>query len=161
MAALQISIIRNGALTFSFDGCAKYPVMPDPNPISNLDQARRYLKAIEDGEVDLVTNLFSPDATIEQLPNRIYPQGLRADVTKIAGAFEKGRKPFSRQTYEITNHLVTGDLVAMEVIWTGTLTLAFGTLAAGSQMRCHSAMFIEFRNGKIVSQRNYDCFEPW
>lgn len=22
-------------------------------------------------------------------------------------------------------------------------------------------VFLNFRNGKIVSQRNYDCFEPW
>jgi ketosteroid isomerase-like protein len=134
--------------------------MIDLNAVSNLDQARRYLKAIEDGDLELVTNLFSRSAIIEQLPNRIYPQGLRANITKVAEAFEKGRKLFSRQTYEITNHLVTEDMVALEVLWTGTLSVPFGTLAEGSQMRCHSAMFLAFRDGKIVSQRNYDCFEP-
>ena len=54
-----------------------------------------------------------------------------------------------------------GDRVSVEVLWTGTLALAFGSLAVGSQMRAHSAMFFQFRDGKIVSQRNYDCFEPW
>jgi len=28
-------------------------------------------------------------------------------------------------------------------------------------MHANSAMFIEFRDSKIVAQRNYNCFEPW
>jgi ketosteroid isomerase-like protein len=128
---------------------------------TNLDQARRYLKAIEDGDPNCVLNLFSPDAVLEQLPNRIYPNGLRSPVARVSEAFEKGRKIFARQTYEITNEVVNGNTVALEVLWTGTLSIPFGTLAAGSQMRCHSAMFLDFRDGKIVAQRNYDCFEPW
>lgn len=132
--------------------------MPD---LSNLDKARRYLKAIEDGDAADVLRLFSPDAVLEQLPNRIYPQGLRSSVSQVPEAFEKGRKIFSRQTYEITNEVETGNIVAVEFLWTGTLAIPFGTLTAGSQMRCHSAMFLEFRDGKIVAQRNYDCFDPW
>ena len=138
---------------------AKTFVMPDVT--SNLDLARGYLKAIEDGDMEFVTKLFSPEAVIEQLPNRIYPQGLRADVSQIAGAFQRGRKLFTQQTYEITNHLAAGDNVALQVLWTATLAIAFGSLNAGAQMRCHSAMFLEFCGGKIISQHNYDCFEPW
>jgi ketosteroid isomerase-like protein len=29
------------------------------------------------------------------------------------------------------------------------------------EMRARFAAFIEFRDGRIVRQRNYDCFEPW
>ncbi len=132
--------------------------MPD---VTNLETVRRYLKAIEDGDANCVLGLFSPDAVLEQLPNRIYPKGLRSSVSQIPEAFEKGRKIFSRQTYEVTNAVTTGETVALEVLWTGTLAIPFATLAAGSQMRCYSAMFLEFRAGKIVAQRNYDCFEPW
>ena len=32
---------------------------------------------------------------------------------------------------------------------------------AGSVMRARFAQFFEFRDGKIVAQRNYDCFYPW
>lgn len=98
---------------------------------------------------------------MEQLPNRIYPAGLRCGVAEMAGAFEKGRKLLSKQTYAIKNSAVDGDRIALEVLWTGTLAVPFGKLAAGAEMRAHSAMFLEFREGKIVSQRNYDCFEPW
>ena len=136
--------------------CVSMPDFP-----TNLDQARRYLKAIEDGDATSVLNLFSPGTVLERLPNRIYPNGLRANVDQAAAAFEKGRKIFSRQTYEITHEVSTGNTVALEVLWTGTLAIPFGTLTAGSQMHSHSAMFLEFRAGKIVAQRNYDCFEPW
>lgn len=129
--------------------------------LTNLDTARRYLKAIEDGDANYVLGIFFPDAVLEQLPNRIYPKGLRASVSQATEAFEKGRKIFARQRYEITNQSATGNIVALEVLWTGTLAIPFGALAAGSDMRCRSAMFLEFRDGKIVAQRNYDCFDPW
>jgi ketosteroid isomerase-like protein len=129
--------------------------------MTHLDTARHYLKAIEAGDAESVLSLFSPDAILEQLPNLIYPTGLRTTISEVPAAFEKGRKIFSRQTYEITNEAATGNLVALEVLWTGMLTIPFGTLTAGSEMRCHSAMFLEFRDGRIVAQRNYDCFDAW
>ena len=132
--------------------------MPD---LTHLDTARRYLKTIEDGTFADLHDLFTPDVTIEQLPNRIYPNGIRSGLAQMAEAFAKGRKLLSSQTYEIKNAVVSGDTLAMEVLWTGTLAISFGNLSAGSKMRCHSAMFLEFQNGKIARQRNYDCFEPW
>jgi hypothetical protein len=36
--------------------------MPD---LTNLDKARRYLKAIEDGDATYVLSLFSPDAVLD------------------------------------------------------------------------------------------------
>ena len=50
-------------------------------PDTNLDIARCYLKAIEDGDAAYVTSLFTPNAVVEQLPNRIYPKGLGANVS--------------------------------------------------------------------------------
>lgn len=129
--------------------------------ITHLDKLRRYLKSIEDGDFIYIADLFSPDAIVEQLPNRIYPNGIRSGFSRMAEAFGKGRKLLSSQRYDIRNSVVNGDNLALEVLWTGKLAISFGTLAAGSEMRAHSAMFFEFQDGKIVSQRNYDCFEPW
>lgn len=129
--------------------------------LTNLQKVELYLKSIEKGDFGPIADLFSPDATVEQLPNRIYPKGLHTGVARMAEAFEKGRKLLSSQSYEIKNAVVDGDRVSTEVLWTGTLAIAFGTLSAGSQMRAHSAMFFEFQSGKIIAQRNYDCFEPW
>ncbi|HEU5231993.1 MAG TPA: nuclear transport factor 2 family protein [Terriglobales bacterium] len=131
------------------------------NPVTNLKKVEEYLKSIENGDFAYIVNLFSPDAVLEQLPNRIYPNGIRSGVSKMAEAFEKGRKLLSNQSNEIKSSIVDGDKLSIEVLWTGTLALAFGGLSAGSQMRAHSAMFFQFKDGKIASQRNYDCFEPW
>jgi ketosteroid isomerase-like protein len=49
----------------------------------------------------------------------------------------------------------------LEVIWTGTLAVRIPTLAAGAEMCAHFAVFLDFRDGKIAAQRNYDCFDPW
>jgi len=131
------------------------------NPATNLERVALYLKSVENGDFAYIANLFSPDAVLEQLPNRIYPNGVRSGITRMAEAFEKGRKLLSSQRYEIRSCVAEGDELSIEVLWTGTLAVAFGSLSVGSQMRAHSAMFFQFKDGKIVSQRNYDCFEPW
>jgi ketosteroid isomerase-like protein len=131
------------------------------SPVTNLERVELYLKSIENSDFGYIADLFSPDAVLEQLPNRIYPNGIRSGVSRMAEAFEKGRKLLSSQSYEIRSCVAEGDSVSIEVLWTGTLALAFGTLSVGSKMRSHYAMFFQFKDGKIVSQRNYDCFEPW
>lgn len=130
-------------------------------PAENLEVVRRYMKTIEGGTFDAIADLFTPDMTIEQFPNRIYPNGTRSGLKQMADGFAKGQELLSSQTYEVKHALVGGDSVAVEVLWTGTLAVPFGQLAAGAQMRAHSAMFFEFKDGKIASQHNYDCFEPW
>ncbi|MCW5880063.1 MAG: hypothetical protein KIS91_03900 [Anaerolineae bacterium] len=47
----------------------------------------------------------------------------------------------------------------MEVLWTGILAIPVGSIPVGGEMRAHFAVFIDFRDGKIVRQHNYDCFE--
>jgi ketosteroid isomerase-like protein len=129
--------------------------------LSNLEKVERYLRSIESGDFACIAALFSPDAVVEQLPNRIYPNGLKSGVSKMAEAFEKGRKLLSSQSYEIASSVADGEKLSIEVIWTGHLAVPFGKLPVGSRMRAHSAMFFQFEDGKIVMQRNYDCFEPW
>ena len=119
------------------------------------------LKCVEDGAFSELRTLFTSNVVMEQFPNRIYPNGVRATLAEMESTFAKGRKLIEKQAYEIKNALVQGDSVSVEVLWTGTLAIGFGNLAPGSQMRCHSAMFFTFSEGKIAAQRNYDCFEPW
>ncbi|MBC8164855.1 MAG: nuclear transport factor 2 family protein, partial [Bryobacteraceae bacterium] len=50
------------------------------------------------------------------------------------------------------------DNVAVEAHWAGKLAVPLGTLSAGAEMKAAFAMFFRCREGRISSQRNYDCF---
>jgi ketosteroid isomerase-like protein len=104
---------------------------------------------------------FWPDAVLETLPNRFLPRGRQDDLAGARAAAERGKNIMSLQRYEITKAVAGGDLVAMEVDWTGTLAIPFETIPAGGQMRARVALFLQFRDGKMVGQHNYDCYEPW
>ncbi len=67
----------------------------------------------------------------------------------------------SRQMYKIKQEIADADRVALEVEWVGTLAVPFGSVPAGRQMRVFFAMFLEFRERKIIRQWNYDCYEAW
>ena len=130
--------------------------------LANLDAARQYLAAIQRGATgDELAQFFTPDVTQEELPNRVVPDGKRRKLAGILEAAERGQRVLSAQRFEIRLAVATGDRVILEVLWVGTLAMPFGTIPAGGEMRAHSAMFLEFRDGKIAAQRNYDCFEPW
>ncbi|MCX6046136.1 MAG: nuclear transport factor 2 family protein [Chloroflexi bacterium] len=129
---------------------------------SNLEIARRYLTAIERGATgETLAAFFAPDVVQEEFPNRLVPQGARRDLAALLDGAERGQKVLSGQRYEIQNELASGNFVVLEVIWIGTLAIPIGSLAIGDTMRAHFAVFIEFRDGKIIAQRNYDCFDPW
>jgi ketosteroid isomerase-like protein len=65
------------------------------------------------------------------------------------------------QTYEVLSAMASGERVALEVQWTGTLAIPLGELAAGDVMRARFGVFLDFRGGRIAAQRNYDCFDPF
>jgi len=54
-----------------------------------------------------------------------------------------------------------GDDMAVELEWAGVLAEPVMSLPAGYEMKAYVAMFLTFRDGKIVSQRNYDCYPPF
>jgi ketosteroid isomerase-like protein len=128
----------------------------------HLGTARSYLRAIEQGATgDALARFFTNDVVCELFPNKLAPKGERSRLPEMLAAAAKGQQVLSSQRYEIQHEMESGNRVALEVIWTGTLAIPVAGLNAGDQMRAHFAMFLEFRDGKIASQRNYDCFDPW
>ena len=130
--------------------------------ITNVETARKYLAAIASNvSRETLAGFFGPGMTITEMPNRIYPKGQTRDVPAMLEGMERGKKMLTKQSYQVLHALADGNRVALEVLWEGVLAVAVGSLAAGAAMRAHSAMFLEFKDGKIISQRNYDCFEPF
>jgi ketosteroid isomerase-like protein len=129
---------------------------------THLDFIRRYLTAIEQGATgDALAAFYTPDAVQEEFPNRLMPNGARRDLAAILEGAVRGQKVLTAQTYEIVSAVESGDRVALELLWTGTLAVPIGSLPAGGQMRAHFAVFVDMREGRIASQRNYDCFDPF
>jgi ketosteroid isomerase-like protein len=141
---------------------APLPDRPDRPLPPNLETARQYLTAIENGDTgDALGHFFAPEVEHREYPNRLNPKGSVSGLGAILDAAESGRRTLSNQRFEVRHAVVDGDKVAMELHWTGTLNQPLGTLSIGGEMRAHFAVFLEFRNGKIVRQANYDCFEEF
>jgi len=127
----------------------------------NLDTALRYLKAVESGATTDLAQFFTADAVVEELPNRVVPNGARRGLAGVQDGAKRGQQLMARQTYDVRTATESDDLVILEVLWTGTLKVPYGPIPSGGEMKAHSAVFLNFRDGKIARQRNYDCFEPW
>ncbi|WP_218952341.1 nuclear transport factor 2 family protein [Amycolatopsis anabasis] len=126
----------------------------------HVDLAVRYHRAVARRATGAeLAQFFHVDAVHRELPNALLPGGAVRDLTGILDAAERGRKTLSHQHFEIVNAVAAGDQVALEVVWTGTLAAPLGELPEGHVLRAHIATIIEFRDGKIFAQRNYDCYE--
>jgi ketosteroid isomerase-like protein len=132
------------------------------DPAGNLEIARKYLQALERGETGAaLSRFFAPDVVLEEFPNRLTPSGKKRDLAEALDGAERGKKIMSAQMYKIKNEIAEHGRVALEVEWVGTLAVPFGSIPAGGQMKAFFAVFLEFREEKIIRQRNYDCFEAW
>jgi ketosteroid isomerase-like protein len=127
-----------------------------------LELTRRYFAALGGGATGAaLAACYAPDVVQEEFPNRLNPHGARRDLAAILDAAARGQKVMASQRYEIVQAVADGDRVAVEFRWSGTLAVPVGSLPARAEMRGRFACFLEFRDGRIDAQRNYDCFEPW
>jgi ketosteroid isomerase-like protein len=130
--------------------------------VSNIARTREYLEAVASmGPAENVAAFYTPDVTIQEFPNRIAPNGRVRKGTDFRAAYEQGRKIMQSQRYDLQRIVEAGDEVAVELEWTGILAVPVMNLPAGSEMKAFVAMFLTFRDGKIASQRNYDCYPPF
>ena len=130
--------------------------------MNTLALAHEYLAALENGEAgDALRRFFTSDFVQIEYPNALNPKGQRSDLAEVVTRSEKGRQILRSQRYAIENAVASDDSVALEVEWTGVLAIPLAGLPAGGEMHAHFGVFLDFRDGKIARQRNYDCFEPW
>ena len=126
-----------------------------------LRLAREYLDSIGKGDALGGLRFFADDVIQVEFPNRLMPNGATRDLAAVRDAAERGGKVMSAQRFEVVNAIASGEQVAVEAIWTGTLAVPLGSIPVGGQMRARFAIFLTYRDGKIVRQHNYDCFDPW
>ncbi len=129
---------------------------------TNIALTRDYLEAVASMEsAERVAAFYSPEIVFREFPSRIAPNGRVSKLEDMRTAYEQGRKLLSTQKYEVQSIIESGDEIAAEIVWTGRLEVGFNNLPAGSELTAYVAMFLTFCGGKIVSQRNYDCYPPF
>ena len=120
------------------------------------------MNALQNGEAgDALRRFFTDDVRQVEMPNQLNNRRQESNLEHILQRSQQGLKILRRQQYEIVSTLGQGDRVAVEARWTGVLAMALGTLTAGTETKASFAMFFHFRDGRIVTQRNYDCFDSW
>jgi hypothetical protein len=128
----------------------------------HLEKAKAYIELFNDPTA--VAEQFLPfwheEIQFRELPNLIAPHGSHRSREVMAAGIAQGAQILSRQQYTILNALETANTVVLEVAWEGDLAIPFGAVPAGATLRAHIAMFLEFVDGRIIRQRNYDCYEP-
>ena len=77
----------------------------------------------------------------------------------LAGA-ELGLAMIREQHYDVHHVVVQGDRVAVQLTWTATTAVDAGPIPAGTDLVAHVALFYEFRDGLVLRQSSYDCYEP-
>lgn len=128
----------------------------------NLEIARRFVQAVEQGAAsDALRQFCDPAVTQSEYPNRLFPKGAQRDLKALLESAERGKQVLSSQRYEIRSAVAEGDHVALELDWTGTLAVPLGTLQPGAKLHANIGQFLTFREGRIVSIRNYDCYDPF
>ena len=117
----------------------------------NIDVVRTYLNALQSGEAgDALRKFFTDDVRQIEMPNQLNKHGQESNLEHILQRSQQGLKILQRQQYEIVSEIAQGDRVAIEARWTGVLTIAFGTLAAGTEMKASFAIFFHLRDGRIA-----------
>lgn len=125
----------------------------------HLSVIKSYLAAIEDGDRQAMLAQCGPEMEQIEWPNFLKRHGDRRTRAKLAEDFEHGRSILSSQSYQILHSAAQADTIIVELTWRGVLALEVGTLKAGDTLVAHCAMGFTLAGGKILSQRNYDCFE--
>ena len=128
----------------------------------NIETAKRYLREIEDGAgFDVISSFFTTDMVQHEYPNQFMPSRRRARTRTIARSGRTWRRVVASQRYEVRNIVASGDWVALEVTWSAVLKVPVGSIPEGGEMRANFGVFLQFRDGKIARQNNYDCFDPF
>jgi predicted ester cyclase len=107
-----------------------------------------------------VSPFFHPEAEQIEYPSVMRPHGHRRPLAEILVGAEQGRRAIASQSYEVRTVLLDGERAAVQLTWQATTAVALGDLAAGTALTAHVGAFYEFKDGLVLRQSSYDCYEP-
>lgn len=128
-----------------------------------VEIVKTYIRAVERFDLDTVATLLDEEMQFTELPNLIRPAGGTDDKAAMLAGLRRAAegKVLKAQRYHLSGSMATEQSVVVEARWEGDLAMGIGRLQAGETMIAHICMVFELRNGRIVRQRNYDCYEDF
>lgn len=109
---------------------------------------KSYLDAYNCKDVTTLVACVADDVVFENVSNsgqsiKIEGSAAFAELAKQAAAM------FTIRHQAVRNAVIDGDLVALEVDWTGTPAIDLGPIKAGEQFAMRGASFITISGGKL------------
>jgi ketosteroid isomerase-like protein len=131
--------------------------------MSNAQIVRTYIEAVQRQDEPAVFALLHPDMRFHELPNRIRPRGGVDDLAAMRAGFRRAAegRVLSAQRYMLDAVIEAGDRVIVEARWEGDLVIPLGRLQPGETLVAHLCMIFRLSGGRIIEQRNYDCYEDF
>lgn len=128
---------------------------------AHLKHLRNLYLAISAGATgDDLAAFWHPDAEQVEYPSLMRPHGHRRSLAEMLEGSERGLELIRDQHFDVHTAIEAGDEVAVQLTWTATIAADLGTLAAGTPLVAHVAAFYVFRDGLVLRQSSYDCYEP-
>ena len=119
-----------------------------------------FLKTLETRtDFEELIPFYHPEVEQIEYPNLLTTVKTCRSLDDLRNAAEKGKGVLQSEKYEIINKYTAESVVIVEVVWRGILDIPIGKLKPGDTMKAYFAQFYEFKDGRIIRQRNYDCFE--
>ncbi|GAA4935686.1 SnoaL-like protein [Actinomycetospora succinea] len=113
-----------------------------------------------DATEDDLAALLDADVRIVEHPNLVTPLGAERDRSQTLAGRRAGREVMARQAFEVHDVLVDGEHAAVRATWRGTVGVARGPLAAGTELTAQVAAHVTVRDGRIRSLETFDCYAP-
>jgi hypothetical protein len=131
--------------------------------MSNADRIRAYLAVLSDltSPTETLAAFLHPEVEQIEFPNRLVPNGATRNRQQMLDGFARGKTVTKAQNFGITKIYEDGDTTIAEFDWWAELTVPIGSLAVGERMTGKFITVVEFKDGLVHRQRNYDCFDPF
>jgi ketosteroid isomerase-like protein len=120
------------------------------------------MQALESGvHGEQLRRFFHDDAEQIEYPSLVDPRVGRRGLDGMIAASELGAGMLTFQRYDVRRWIESEETVVCQAEWHAELAKDAGPLREGQRLHTHSILIFTFRDGKIIRQEAYDCYEPF
>lgn len=131
---------------------------------SKLELIKLYFSLLENFSTDIASfkEILHPQFKQKEFPNALSKNGQESNFDETMQRLSVGNKMLVNQAYDIVKTYESNEShIIIEAVWSGTIRNNIGPFKAGQMLKAQFCIICEFENNKIISQKNYDCFDPF